>query len=152
MSATADLVARMIAAHNDRDDEALRRSYAPGAVVSPGGSPEPVPAAAWVAGLATLRESFPDLHFRVRALAAGPRVALVELTMTGSNDGLLHLSDADRIVLRTQETTLPPTGRPMSIDGVVVIETEDGLVTAERHHWPQIEPLVQLGLVMAEVR
>jgi hypothetical protein len=67
--------------------------------------------------------------------------------MAGTNSGVLHLGNEDRIVLRTDAQSLPATGGRMSIDGVVVLEVSNGLVTAERHYWPTVQSLVQLGLV-----
>jgi SnoaL-like domain len=142
------LVGRVVDAHNAHDDRALAACYARGATVQFAGWPEPIDAGAWVSAQATIRESFPDLRFRVRATGTGPGTALVELTMTGTNAGPLHLSDTDRLVLRTDARSLPATGREMSIDGVVVLEVSDGLVTAERHHWADVTSLVQLGLVV----
>jgi hypothetical protein len=51
------------------------------------------------------------------------------------------------VVLGTQAETLPATGRAIDICGVVVLEIADGRVTAERHYWPLVDTLVQLGLV-----
>ena len=141
------LVGRLVDAHNAHDDRALAACYAPAATVRFAGWPEPIGADAWVWAQATIRESFPDLRFRVRATGTGPGTALVELTMTGTNAGPLHLSDTDRLVLRTDARSLPATGRRMAMDGVVVLEVSDGLVTAERHHWPDVLSLVQLGLL-----
>ena len=143
----ASVATRIVDAHNDQDFAALLAGYASGATVEFAGWPEPVTAEAWVATQPAIRESFPDLRFRVRALGTGRGVAFVELTMAGTNSGVLHLGDEDRIVLRTDAQSLPPTGQRMSIDGVVVLEVSDGLVTAERHHWPTVLSLMQLGLV-----
>jgi SnoaL-like domain len=143
----AALVTRMVDAHNEADDRALLALYARGATVRFAGWPEPVPAESWVAAQAAIRESFPDLHFEIGALGTGPGVAFVELTMAGTNSGVLHLGNEDRTVLRTDAQSLPATGRRMSIDGVVVLAVSDGLVTAERHLWPSVQSLVQLGLV-----
>lgn len=148
MTEAADLAVRMVDAHNDGDDQALLAGYAPGALVSFGEWTEPVPAEAWVAAQAEIRESFPDLRFAVRTVGTAPGAVLVELTMTGTNSGLLHLGDVDRVVLRTDALSLPATGRRMSVDGVVVMEVTDGTVTSERHYWPSVESLVQLGLVV----
>ena len=147
MDATA-LARRLVDAHNTRDDTTLLSSYAPEATVRFAGWPEPVPAATWVAAQPAIRESFPDLRFEIGSLATGPGHAVVELTMSGTNDGPLHLGDTDRIVLRTDASVLPATGRGFRVDGVVVLETFAGLVTAERHYWPDVEFLVQLGLVV----
>lgn len=143
----AALVTRMVDAHNAGDDQALLATYARGATVHFAGWPAPVDATSWVAAQSGIRESFPDLRFEIRAVGTGPGVVFVELTMTGTNSGVLHLGDEDRIILRTDAESLPPTGRRMSIDGVVVLEVSDGLVTRERHHWQTIRSLMQLGLV-----
>jgi SnoaL-like domain len=142
-----DLVRRVVDAHNAHDDRALSATYASGATVHFAGWAEPIDAGAWVAAQPQIRESFPDLGFTVEAVATAPGLAVVELTMTGTNSGVLHLSDEDRIVLRTDASSLPATGGRMSIRGVVVLEVSGGLVTAERHHWPTVQSLVQLGLV-----
>jgi predicted ester cyclase len=145
MDATA-LVTRMVDAHNTGDDEALLATYEPGATVHFAGWASPVDAGSWVAAQAQIRESFPDIHFGIRTLATAAGSVVAELTMTGTNSGVLHLSDDDRIVLRTDAQSLPATGRRLSMDGVVLLEVSDGLVAAERHHWPTVQSLVQLGL------
>jgi ketosteroid isomerase-like protein len=143
----AALALHLVEAHNTRDDTGLLTSYAPEATVRFAGRPEPVAAATWVAAQAAIRASFPDLRFEIRSVGTGPKHVVVELTMTGTNDGPLHLGDSDRIVLRTDAAVLPATGRRFRVDGVVVLEVFAGLVTAERHYWPDVEFLVQLGLV-----
>jgi hypothetical protein len=143
----ATVATRIVDAHNDQDFAALLASYASGATVEFAGWPEPVSAEAWVATQPAIRESFPDLRFRIRAFGTGRGVALVELTMSGTNTGVLHLGNEDRIILRTDAESLPATGGRMVIDGVVVLDLCDGLVTAERHHWPSVQSLMQLGLV-----
>jgi hypothetical protein len=143
----AALVARMVDAHNERDDRALLACYAPGATVQFTDWDEPVAAEYWVAAQAGVRESFPDIRLHVRAVGTAPGGAFLETTLTGTNAGPLHLGNTDRIVLRTDAQSLPATGRRMSMDGVVVLDVADGLVTAERHYWPDVTSLVQLGLV-----
>ena len=143
----AALLTRMVDAHNTGDDQDLLACYAAGATVDFAGSPEPIEAEAWVKVQPAIRESFPDLRFETGALATGRGVAFAELTMTGTNSGDLHLGTTDRLVLRTDALTLPATGRTMSVRGVVVLLVGEGLVTAERHYWPDVDFLVQLGLV-----
>jgi hypothetical protein len=74
-------------------------------------------------------------------------VALLEARLTGTNIGPFTLGETDRLVLGTQAETLPATGRPIDITGTVVLEVADGQVTAERHYWPLVDSLVQLGLL-----
>jgi len=141
------LVTRMVDAHNDGDDQALLATYAREATVHFAGWSEPVDAGSWVLAQTGIRESFPDIHFQIRTVGTGPGIAVAELTLAGTNSGVLHLSDDDRIVLHTAAESLPATGRRISIAGVVVLEVSDGLVTAERHYWPTVQRLLQLGLV-----
>jgi hypothetical protein len=141
------LARRLVEAHNTGDDTTLLTSYAAEATVRFAGWQEPVAAETWVAAQAAIRESFPDLRFEIRSMATGPQHVVVELTMAGTNEGVLHLGDTDRMVLRTDAAVLPATGRRFRVDGVVVLEVFAGLVTAERHFWPDVEFLVQLGLV-----
>ncbi len=143
----ATLVTRLVDAHNAHDYQSLLAAYAFGANVHFACWQEPVDAGTWVAAQASIRESFPDIRFRTGAVATGPGVAVVELTMAATNTGVLYLGDDDRIVLRTDAQSLPATGRRMMIGGVVVLEVSGGLVTAERHFWPTVQSLVQLRLV-----
>jgi len=143
----AVLMDRLIDAHHAGDVEALTSCYAPGASVHMDGWDRPVDVPTWAVAMDALRESFPDLTFRRGAATAGAAVVLAEIRMTGTNTGPLSLGIADRLVLQTDADRLPPTGRVMDVVGVVCLEIAEQKVTAERHYWPAVEPLVQLGLV-----
>jgi hypothetical protein len=67
--------------------------------------------------------------------------------MTGTNTGPFPLSETERLLLGTQAEILPATGRATDISGVVVLEVAGRRVTAERHYWPLVDGLVQLGLI-----
>jgi ketosteroid isomerase-like protein len=125
----------------------LAPCYAPDARVHPAGRPEAVDAGTWLAAVGLVLQSFPDLQLHPRNLAADDRVALLEARLTGTNTGPFTLGETDRLVLGTQAETLPATGRAMDITGAVVLEVADGQVTAERHYWPLVDTLVQLGFV-----
>jgi ketosteroid isomerase-like protein len=144
---TAALIDRMVDSYNRHDTEALAPCYAPDARVHPAGRPEAVDAGTWLAAVGLVLQSFPDLQLHPRNLAADDRVALLEARMTGTNTGPFPLGETDRLVLGTQAETLPATGRAMDITGAVVLEVADGQVTAERHYWPLVDTLVQLGFV-----
>jgi len=144
---TAALIDRMVDSYNRHDTEALAPCYAPDARVHPAGRPEAVDAGTWLAAVGLMLQSFPDLQLHPRNLAADDRVALLEARMTGTNTGPFPLGETDRLVLGTQAETLPATGRAMDITGAVVLEVADGQVTAERHYWPLVDTLVQLGFV-----
>jgi hypothetical protein len=144
---TAALVDRMVDCYNRHDTEALAACYAPDARVHPAGQPEAVDAGTWLAAFGLMLQSFPNLQVHPRNLAADDRVALLEARLTGTNTGPFTLGETDRLVLGTQAETLPATGRAIDITGVVVLELAGGQVTAERHYWPLVDTLVQLGLV-----
>ena len=144
---TAALIDRMVDSYNCHDTEALAPCYAPDARVHPAGRPEAVDAGTWLAAVGLVLQSFPDLQLHPRNLAADDRVALLEARLTGTNTGPFTLGETDRLVLGTQAETLPATGRAMDITGAVVLEVADGQVTAERHYWPLVDTLVQLGFV-----
>jgi len=143
----AELMDRLIDAHHVRDDDALASCYAPGATVHMDGWEKPVDLPTWTVAMDALRESFPDLTLRRGPATAGDGVVMAEIRMTGTNTGPLSLGTADRLVLQTEADRLPPTGRVMDVVGVIVLEIAQQKVTAERHYWPAVEPLVQLGLV-----
>ena len=92
-------------------------------------------------------ESFPDLTFTAGRVAAAGSTIMFEIQITGTNQGPLHLNDLDRLLLRINAQTLPPTGREMTIDGVVVLEVDEHLITAERHFLNQAATQEQLLLV-----
>ena len=143
---TAALVDRMVDSYNRHDLDDLGACYAPGARINLGW-PEDVDPAGWLAGFGQFLTSFPDLKVHPRNLAASDRVAILEARLTGTNTGPVYLGETDRLILGTTAEALPATGRAMDIAGTVVLEFDGGQVTAERHYWPAIDMLVQLGLV-----
>jgi hypothetical protein len=145
---TAALVDRMVDSYNRHDTDALAACSGPHARVHQAGWPEAVDAQTWLALFGgPLLTTFPDLQLRPRNLAADDRVALLEARLTGTNTGPFTLGETDRLVLGTHAETLPATGRAIDITGTVVLEVADGQVTAERHYWPLVDTLVQLGFV-----
>lgn len=144
MTATA-LVEAILDAHRRRDVPALAACYEPHATVHPSGWPEPVDIGTWCAALPLIWRSFPDLELRMLRLAADDGLVAIEIRMTGTNDGPFILNDIDRLILGTDAIEVPATGHAMDITGVVMVQI-DTLVTDERHYWPAVEGLVQLGL------
>lgn len=143
------VLTRLVAAINNHDTTAVAGCYAPDARVHQSEWPKPMAAADWIEAFAMLYESFPDLRIEVRHTAATQRTVLAEVTLVGTNGGPLHLGSVDRLLLNTDAERIPPTGRSLRIDGVVVLDIADGLISAERQYWPSVEPLAQLGLLPA---
>ncbi len=142
-----ELMDRLVAAHNQRDAEALAACYVPGATLHMDGWAQPLDVSTWAVVMGALRDSFPDLTLHAGPATSGDGVVMAEVRMTGTNAGPLYPSAADRLILRTDVEALPPTGKVMDVVGVVVVEHAGQRVTAERHYWPAVAGLVQLGLV-----
>jgi len=147
MTTPADLVANLLDAHNRRDTDALVATYASGATVLRAEGIAPISASEWIETREAMVESFPDLTFTAGRVAAVGAAIMFEIRVTGTNQGPLHLNDRDRQLLRSDAQALPPTGRAMVIDGVVVLEVDEGLITAERHFLNQAAAQEQLLLV-----
>lgn len=141
------LVTDLLDAHNRRDAEHLSNLYATGATVHMSDGQGPVSANTWIETRDGMVESFPDLTFVAGRVASVDTAIMFEITITGTNDGPLHLNDADRRMLGTDARSLPPTGSTMRIDGVVVLEVARGLVTTERHFLDLATSHEQLMLV-----
>jgi len=142
-----EVVRRLVGAWDAHDAEQLMSCYAPGALVHPQGPDSQVPAEAWREAIPTFVGSFPDLRLLLEgSVTEGDRVA-VEVRMTGTNSAPLHLGEVDRLLLRTDATELPATHASIDLRWTVVLDLSDGLVTAERHHWPFVDLLRQLGLL-----
>lgn len=147
MSTPVDLVASLLGAHNRRDHGALVAAYADGATVHRAEAVTPISALEWIETREAMVESFPDLTFTPGRVAGVGEAIMFEIRITGTNRGPLHLNDHDRQLLATDALSLPPTGQPMSIDGVVVLEMDGDLIVAERHFLNQAEAEEQLLLV-----
>ena len=59
------------------------------------------------------------------------------MRQTGTHMGVLALDKFARTLLGTDLAQIAPTGRTVDVAGVVVLTVDDGVVTAERHHWPR---------------
>lgn len=144
------LVTGLLDAHNRRDAQQLAGQYATGATVHMSDG-QPVSADEWIEIRDGMVESFPDLDFTSGRVAAVDDVIMFEIRITGTNEGPLHLNDTDRRLLGTDAMSLPPTGLIMQIDGVVVVEVANGLITAERHFLDLTASHEQLMLVAPAV-
>ena len=151
MTSGAELVTTLLTGYNSRDLRRVASSYSPDATVHHDGWDAAVEVPAWLDAFAMMVTSFPDLTLTPEHVAVGHETVIMELRLTGTNSGPLHLGDLDRLVLHTNAVSLPPTGRAIDITGTVVLETSDGQVMAERHYWRLLDSLSQLGLVETRV-
>ena len=118
---------------NRGDVSAADRVFATDCTVHITGVAQPIDGvAAWKEVVAGLLTAFPDLHFTIEdQLIDGPRVA-IRWRATGTHRGPLG--------------PVPPTGRSITIDGLIIDRLEGGKVAERWEQWDQSVMLQQLGL------
>ncbi len=82
--------------------------------------------------------AFPDIHFHAEHVLAEDDLVLIHWTASGTH--------TERLAVVSGET-IPPTGRKVTIAGVLLAEVRDGKVAREWSYWDQLALLVQLGVM-----
>jgi steroid delta-isomerase-like uncharacterized protein len=139
MGANIDLVDQTVAAFNSGDVDAFCAFYTDDAtLVAPDGtySGREAITEMWTAS----RASFPDEKLTVSLTVEDGDKVVSEWTWTATNTGELTLPDG---------TTIPATGKSVSINGMDVVEIENGRVTSHRLYYDNMAAFAQLGLVEA---
>lgn len=131
--AVATAVAQAI---SDHDLARVTRLHHPDARISLDPPSRSVGITTWVSILGHLMTALPDFAVRTSALVGDDRMAMVEMTLTGTNTGPIVTDDWERGLLGTDLPTLPPTGRSPEVAGVAVMETVDGHIVASRLYLP----------------
>ena len=118
---------------NRGDVSAADGAFAKDCTVHITGVPQPIQGvAAWKEFVAGLLTAFPDLRFTTEdQLTDGARVAF-RWRATGTHTGPLG--------------PVPPTGRSITVDGLIIDRLEGGKVVERWEQWDQPAMLQQLGL------
>jgi predicted ester cyclase len=118
---------------NRGDLSVAPRTFVPDCVIHMTGVPEPLRGIeAWTQVVAGLLAAFPDLRFTVEdQVGSGDRMAF-RWHATGTHTGPLG--------------AVPPTGRRVALDGLIVDHLRDGRVVERWEQWDQPRMLAQLGL------
>jgi steroid delta-isomerase-like uncharacterized protein len=118
---------------NRGDVSAADQSFAPDVVVHITGLPEPVRGVeAWKQLMADFLTAFPDAQFTMEdSITDGDRVAH-RWHVRGTHTGPLG--------------AVPPTGRPIAIDGLILDRVADGRAVERWEQYDQPRLLQQLGL------
>ena len=118
---------------NRGDLSAADEAFADDCVVHITGVPEPIRGvAAWKQFVSGLVAAFPDLHFTIEDQVAGQDRVAFRWRGTGTHTGPLG--------------AVPPTGKPIAIDGLILDRVADGRVVERWEQWDQPRMLQQLGL------
>jgi predicted ester cyclase len=147
MGEPTEIAARVIHAVNAHDLRALRVLYATTARTRRPGWPKEGDAEYLLASYEMDFACVPDMRFEpLSSTSEGGRV-VTELRITGTNTGPTILGDFGKALLGRDVEAVPPTGRPIDLPAVLVHETSDGKVVAERQYWGLLEFLVQTGVI-----
>ena len=118
---------------NRGDLSVASHAFAPDCVIHMTGIPEPVRGIdAWTQVIAGLLAAFPDLRLTIEdQVGSGDHIAF-RWHATGTHTGPLG--------------AVPPTGRSVALDGLIVDHLRDGRVVERWEQWDQPRMLAQLGL------
>lgn len=139
MGVNLDIADQAVAAFNAADVTAYAAFYADDAtLVAPDGTFTGRDAIAemWTAS----RVTFPDAKLVVNLTVEDGDKVVSEWTFTATNLGELPMPDG---------TTIPATGKALTINGMDVIEIENGKITSHRLYYDNMAAFAQLGLVEA---
>jgi ketosteroid isomerase-like protein len=142
-----DIPRRVIDAVNAHDLGALRELYAADARTRRPGWLRERDAEYLLASYELDFACIPDLRFEPLSSTAEGTRTVTELRITGTNSGPTVLGDFGKALLGRDVAAVPPTGRPIDLPAVLVHETSEGRVVAERQYWGLLEFLVQIGVV-----
>ncbi len=122
-----------IEALNRGDVAAADRAFAPDAVIHITGAPEPALSLdAFKQVLGALLGAFPDLRFTIEDLVACEDKVVTRWSAQGTHTGAFG--------------NIPPGGRHVRIDGIVLDHVADGRVVERWEQWDQMGLMRQLGL------
>ncbi len=129
-----DFERRWVEALNRGDVSAADETFTPDCVIHITGSPEPdLSVEGFKQMVAGLLAAFPDLHFTIEdQLVSGDKVA-TRWIAEGTNTAPLG--------------EVPPTGRRIHVDGLILDRVENGRVVERWEQWDQMAMMRQLGLL-----
>lgn len=134
MSQNLDLLLLSLDAWNRHDLARYRELYAPNALIH-GFAPEPLGVDAILGGYSAFFAGFPDLELTVEeTLVEGERIA-VRFTIRGVHAGTFQ--------------GMPPTDRPIEVQGFSSLHFRDGRVVERWNQLDQIGMLQQIGALPA---
>ena len=141
-TALALLAERFVEAFNARDEEALGKLYHSDARIKRPTWRSEGDVEASLASMQLDFGAYPDGRLEVRQVVVQDRVVVVEFQFEGKNTRPLTLFNGQEV---------PATGRPLRIDGTIVLEVdEQGLIRGERQYW-KVYPLVEFWMAVGVI-
>jgi steroid delta-isomerase-like uncharacterized protein len=134
MSAS-EVAARLLEAFNEGDWEAFRAGVADDVVYVEAGTGRTIEGAdAYLALCQGWRMAIPDVRGTVQRSLEGDGVVAQEVTWVGTHDGPLPTPSGD----------IPPTGRPISVEATLWVETRGAAVAEVHHHLDVMALMAQI--------
>jgi steroid delta-isomerase-like uncharacterized protein len=129
-----DFERRWVEGLNRGDIAVADETFAPDCVIHITGSPDPNLSVAGFKQMVTgLLTAFPDLHFTIEdQIVTGDKVG-TRWTAEGTNTGAFG--------------EVPPTGRRVHVDGLILDRVTNGRVVERWEQWDQMAMMRQLGLL-----
>jgi len=135
MTAT-ETATRLLEAFNDADWDAFRAGVTDDVVYVESGTGRRIEGAdAYLALCHGWRTALPDVSGTVHRSLEGDGVVAQEVTWTGTHDGPLPTPDGD----------IPATGRAVSVEATLWIETRGDAVAEVHHHLDVMALMAQIG-------
>jgi predicted ester cyclase len=134
---TEELIRKEVDAVNGRDFEILREVFSSDFQFTGPGSPVSEGHEAFVQLNETFLTAFPDSKLTIHRIIAGPDGGARESRFTATHTGELQTSNG----------VIPPTGRQVSIDYVVIYEASGDALTSWHVYYDQVELMTQLGVM-----
>ena len=130
----ADFERRWVEALNRGDVAVADETFTQDCIIHITGSPEPdLSLEGFKQMVAGLLAAFPDLHFTIEDQIVSADKVVTRWTAEGTNTAPLG--------------EVPPTGRRVHVDGLILDRVENGRVVERWEQWDQMAMLRQLGLL-----
>ncbi len=132
----ASLMGRQIEAYNARDNATFGATVAEDMDYRDHGSGmSSLGREAFVANVVAWRSVWSDVQATIVTIVDGGADVALEVRFAGTHDGPLP----------TPGGLIPATGRPISIETVMVAHAENGLITSLRYYYSMLSALQQIG-------
>ena len=132
----SETATRLLEAFNVGDWDAFRAGVTDDVVYVESGTGRRIESAdAYLALCQGWRAALPDVSGTVHRALEGGGVVAQEVTWTGTHDGPLPTPDGD----------IPATGRAVSVDATLWIETRGDVVAEVHHHLDVMALMAQIG-------
>jgi steroid delta-isomerase-like uncharacterized protein len=132
MATVRELLERFVGSFNEGRFEEARDDYAESGVQEEIGTGRQLTVEEGIANARAWKSAFPDARGVIETMLIDGNRGAAEIVWTGTNTGSLN--------------GMPPTGKPVTMRAVAVIETDGSRITRARHYLDVAGMMAQLGV------